>query len=538
MKKRNKWVRMSKVLLLFFSIFIRIYWFKLRKKSEQEWDLLWEKIGGDFRKTLFELEGLLIKVGQILSIRTDLLPHSFIKQIQDLTDKVPPSEWKEIKAVIEGEWGCELNKNLHSIEKASIASASIGEVYQAVLNNGEKVAIKVQRPQIQSIVSIDFRTLGIIIWFADRFVPVPKGFINFKVLYKELKHVIEQELDFQKEMKSLLFFKERFKTDDDVKIPHVYSDLCTSKIIVMEWVEGIRLTNDKALESLELSREELAQRILKVFLPQWLEPGIFHADPHPGNILITKDGQVILLDFGMVGEITKKDASYFQSLIGSLLAKDYSKAVECLSQLGFLHPQADFRTMEKLLAELVSFDTAALKETDLIQLKMEMNDMIQALPIQVPTRFVFLGRSVVTIEGILRQVAPEAEILELGRPVFMRWLQKQGNSKWTFLWQWAQSQPVFKVVHSVNEFLRLPQKLESIKEKEQRRHFQFVIFENNKKQFFQLLLIGLIGFCLGLYSGQSVLWQFSTAIGFISIIGYFICSFKQKKWMKYMQERK
>ncbi|MFD2212677.1 ABC1 kinase family protein [Metabacillus endolithicus] len=538
MKIRNKWVRMSKVLLLFFSIFIRIYWFKLRQRSEQEWDLLWEKIGGDFRKTLFELEGLLIKVGQILSIRTDLLPHSFIKQIQDLTDKVPPSEWKEIKAVIEGEWGCELNKNLHSIEKASIASASIGEVYQAVLNNGEKVAIKVQRPQIQSIVSIDFRTLGIIIWFADRFVPVPKGFINFQVLYKELKHVIEQELDFQKEMNSLLFFKERFKEYDDVKIPHVYSDLCTSKIIVMEWVEGVRLTNDKALETLELSREKLAQRLLKIFLPQWLEPGIFHADPHPGNILIAKDGQVILLDFGMVGEITKKDASYFQSLIGSLLAKDYSKAVECLSQLGFLHPQADFRTMEKLLAELVSFDTATLKETDLIQLKMEMNDMIQALPIQVPTRFIFLGRSVVTIEGILRQVAPEAEILELGRPVFMRWLQKQGNSKWTFLWQWAQSQPVFKVVHSVNEFLRLPQKLESIKEKEQRRHFQFVIFENNKKQFFLLLLIGLIGFCLGLYSGQSVIWQLSTAIGFISIIGYFICSFKQKKWMKYMQERK
>ncbi|UPG63399.1 ABC1 kinase family protein [Metabacillus endolithicus] len=437
MKIRNKWVRMSKVLLLFFSIFIRIYWFKLRQRSEQEWDLLWEKIGGDFRKTLFELEGLLIKVGQILSIRTDLLPHSFIKQIQDLTDKVPPSEWKEIKAVIEGEWGCELNKNLHSIEKASIASASIGEVYQAVLNNGEKVAIKVQRPQIQSIVSIDFRTLGIIIWFADRFVPVPKGFINFQVLYKELKHVIEQELDFQKEMNSLLFFKERFKEYDDVKIPHVYSDLCTSKIIVMEWVEGVRLTNDKALETLELSREKLAQRLLKIFLPQWLEPGIFHADPHPGNILIAKDGQVILLDFGMVGEITKKDASYFQSLIGSLLAKDYSKAVECLSQLGFLHPQADFRTMEKLLAELVSFDTATLKETDLIQLKMEMNDMIQALPIQVPTRFIFLGRSVVTIEGILRQVAPEAEILELGRPVFMRWLQKQGNSKWTFLWQWA-----------------------------------------------------------------------------------------------------
>ena len=534
MAVKSKWKRMYKVLALFFSIFIKIYWFKLRKKPESEWDKLWVEIGKEFRKTLFELEGLLIKIGQILSIRSDLLPESFISQIQDLTDKVPPSDWYEIEKQLEHEWGEKLEFYLRSIEKHSIASASIGEVYRGVLKDGTAVAIKVQRPHIQSIIQTDFRTLKIIIWFADHFVPVPKGFIHFNVLFKELKQVIEQELDFQKEMKTLIYFKDRYQSSDIVKIPSVYKDLCTSKILVMEWVEGIRITNDDVIDQLPLSREDLAKRLISVFLPQWLEPGLFHADPHPGNILFSSDGKVILLDFGMVGEISKKDATNFQSLLGSILAKDYAKAVECLYHLEFLHSQDNSRAMEKLMEELVSFDPTQLKETDLLALKLEMNDLIQALPIQVPTRFVFLGRAVVTIEGNIRKLAPEQEILELGKPVFMKWLQTQGSTKWSFLWQWAQSQPLFKMIHSATEFLQFPKKYEIVKETEQRRLFHFTLLENNKKHCFQLVLVGLLGIGIGMTSTQDMIWQISGGLTIISAIGYVVCGYRLKKWMKYM----
>jgi predicted unusual protein kinase regulating ubiquinone biosynthesis (AarF/ABC1/UbiB family) len=529
MRTRNKLVRMSKVLSMAFVIFLQIYWYKIRRKPQAEWDILWGKIGVRYRNTLFELEGLLIKVGQFLSTRADLLPKAFISQIEDLTDKVPPSDWSDIEKILVAE---SLQQQFLSIEKSAIASASIGEVYKGVLKDGTEVAIKVKRPHIDEIVQTDFRVLAIIIWFADHLVPIPKGFINFKVLFKELKEVIERELDYSKELDNILFFQERFKDMNGVKIPSVYPELSTSNVLVMEWVDGVRITD------FESNRKEIAQQLMKVFLPQWLEPGKFHADPHPGNVLVSKEGKIILLDFGMIGEITKKDAAHFQKLIESFLSKNYSKAVESLSQLGFLLPDAETRTMEKLLAEFSSFQPEQLKEMDLIALKMEMNDMIQALPIQVPTRFVFLGRSFVTIEGIIRNLAPEEELMELAKPVFMEWLNKQGNNKWSLVWKWIQSQPVFKLIHSVQEFLDSPQKLADYKEIEQRRQFQFTIYENNKRQLFQLTLLGFIGIVAGIYTEHDLIRDLSIGVSAATLIGYFISSHKQKKWMKYMHDKR
>ncbi|MFC4799610.1 ABC1 kinase family protein [Neobacillus sp. GCM10023253] len=537
MKTRNKLTRTRKLLFMSFIIFLQIYWYKIRRKPKDKWEILWGEIGERFRKTLFELEGLLIKIGQFLSTRADLLPSAFIHQIEDLTDHVPPSNWIEIKEILEKEWGNSLNKNFISIEKTAIASASIGEVYKGVLQDGTEVAIKVKRPNIDSVIQTDFRTLSIIIWFADHFVPMPKGFINFKVLFKELKQVIERELDYSKELDTILFFRERFKDMNVVQIPSVYPELSTPNVLVMEWVEGIKLTDMKGLNLLTESREELAKRLFKVFLPQWLEPGIFHADPHPGNVLISKEGKIILLDFGMVGEISKQDAAYFQGLIQSILSKNYPKAVDCLIHLGFLQPEAESRTIERLLAELIAIQPSQLKEMDIFALKMEMNDLLQALPIQVPTRFVFLGRSFVTIEGIIRNLAPDSELIDLLKPVFIEWLGKQGN-KWSFVWQWIQSQPIFKIFHSVMEFLDAPQKLELLKEIEQRRQFQFTIYENHKKQLFQLTLIGFTGIVVGIYTVSSFIWQISCGVTVVSFVGYFICSYKQRKWMKYMHEKR
>ncbi|MGM0870433.1 MAG: ABC1 kinase family protein [Bacillota bacterium] len=238
MKARSKWLRMYKVFSLALLIILQIYCYKWTRKSEAEWEKLWSGIGNRFRTTLFELEGLLIKIGQFISIRSDLLPKAFIQELLDLTDKVPPSEWSKIQRILNEEWGSELSKKVVAIEKEAIASASIGEVYKGALQDGSIVAIKVQRPNIQSIVHTDFRTLSILVWFADRFVPIPKGFIHLKVLFQELKQVIERELDFTKEMDTLLYFKERFKDSEMVKIPDMHPELCTSKVLVMEWVEG------------------------------------------------------------------------------------------------------------------------------------------------------------------------------------------------------------------------------------------------------------------------------------------------------------
>lgn len=535
MNKNSKFLRMYKVLSLAFAIIVQIYWYKWTRKSEAEWERLWESIGKRFRKTLFELEGLLIKVGQFISIRSDLLPHSFIKEIQDLTDKVPSSEWHEIQRLLEEEWGTEVSKKILSIEKKAVASASIGEVYKGILRGGSAVAIKIQRPEIQSIVQTDFRTLKILIWFVDHFVPIPKGFINLKVLFKELKQVIERELDFSKEKETLLYFRERYKESEIVKIPSVFPELCTQKVLVMEWVEGKRLTDVEAIQ--EISGEDVARRLLKIFLPQWLEPGIFHADPHPGNVLLSEEGQIILLDFGMAGELSKKDAVAFQELIETFLAKNYSKTVEVLSRLGFLLPEADTKTVEKLLSEWMSIDLAQLKEMDLIKLKLEINDLIAALPIQVPTRFVFLGRSFITVEGIIRSLVPEEELMQLASSVFKEWLSSH-DSKWSFYWKVIRSQPFFKIFHSAIEFLDAPRKIEQLKEIEQRRSFQFAIYESRKKQLFQLIILGFIGAGAGYYLDKDPILLVSAVVSGLAAVGYMMTSYKLRKWLKYMPEKR
>jgi predicted unusual protein kinase regulating ubiquinone biosynthesis (AarF/ABC1/UbiB family) len=522
---------MWKVVSFALSVLVRVYWYRIRKKPATEKEELWGRIGKQFRETLFELEGLLIKVGQFLSIRADLLPNGFIKQIEDLVDQVPPSPWEEIKKVLEREWDSPVEDKLVSIDSKAVASASIGEVYRGILKDGTDVAIKVQRPTIQSIVSTDFRSLSIIIWFVHHFAPVPKGFINFKMLYQELKQVIERELDFHKELETANHFRHRFQSFEGLNIPRVYSELSTSQVLVMEWVDAVRITDVNFLDQQKINREELAERLFCAFLPQWLEAGIFHADPHAGNVLIKADGTLVLLDFGMVGEISKKDASNFQGLLEAILLKNYAKATEVLVELGFLLPDANTKAVEMLLAEALTFNLADFKDMDIFAVKKEMNDIVKSLPIQVPTRFIFLGRSFVTVEGILRTLCPTKESIKIMEPAFKDWLNQSHTNKWKLILKWIQTQPVFQIFHSISDLVQVPGQYLEMKETQQQREFVFTIYENQKKQVFVLGVLGLVGVFSGIYLDFRWIWEGSVVLIGGSLIGYIICSSKQRKWI-------
>jgi predicted unusual protein kinase regulating ubiquinone biosynthesis (AarF/ABC1/UbiB family) len=532
MNNNRKWLRMWKILSFALSVLIRVYWYRILKKSEVERDKLWGEIGKEFRQTLFELEGLLIKIGQFLSIRADLLPGSFVNQIQDLVDNVPPSQWEDIKKVLEREWDEQIEDVMLSFDSKAVASASIGEVYRGHLKDGTEVAVKVQRPTIKSIIRTDFQSLAIIIWVAQHLAPVPKGFINFKLLFQELKTVVERELDFKKEMEAINYFRHRFAKFNRLEIPKVYPDLCTTQVLVMEWVEAVRITDVDFLEEFHIDREELSHRLFRVFIPQWLEAGVFHADPHAGNILVKADGTLILLDFGMVGEISKKDAANFQSLFEAILIKNYAAATEVLIDLGFLLPEANSKTIERMLKEAFSFDLNQLKEMDLFKVKKELTDMIKALPIQVPTRFIFLGRSFVTIEGMLHTINPNQEFLELAKPPFIEWLNQSNQNKWKLALKWVNSQPIFKIFHSINDLLETPKSIIASQQMQQQREFYFSIYENQKKQMFSLVILSLIGIFSGLYLKQPVIWHISSGIGGVSLIYYVVCSVKQRRWLK------
>ncbi|PFG07343.1 putative unusual protein kinase regulating ubiquinone biosynthesis (AarF/ABC1/UbiB family) [Bacillus sp. es.034] len=532
MKSENKLWRMWKVLSLALSIVVRVYWYRLRGKSQWEKEKLWEQIGKEFKETLFELNGVLIKVGQLLSIREDLLPKGFINQIQDLVDHVPPSPWEKIESVLEREWDATVTTKVKSIDQEAIASASIGEVYKATLLDGTQAAIKVQRPEIPSLVKTDFRTLSIIIWFARHFAPMPKGFINFKMLYRELKQVIEQELDFSKEMNTAITFKQRFKDHANVKIPTMYPELCTDKVLVMEWVDGVRLNDRKAIELYGLNGQKLAQELFRLFLPQWLEPGFFHADPHAGNILLQPDGTFVLLDYGMIGEISKRDSAHFQDLLEGVLLKNFRKASEALAELGFLLPDASPKTIEPVLKEFVTLDMEQFKQMDLISVKKEINEMVKSLPVQVPTRFIFLGRSFATIEGLVHTLSPNEETLDVVKPAFMDWVKDGNTNKWELLMKWISAQPLFQTVQKVRQLLDIPEKALEQKDHHQLNGFQFKLFESQKKQAFVLLLAGCIGGFTGLALGMELIWQGGFALAGFGVAGYWVIATRQRKWLK------
>ncbi|WP_244886946.1 ABC1 kinase family protein [Rossellomorea vietnamensis] len=532
MKSENKLWRMWKVLSLALSIVVRVYWYRLRGKSQWEKEKLWEQIGKEFKETLFELNGVLIKVGQLLSIREDLLPKGFINQIQDLVDHVPPSPWEKIESVLEREWGGPVSSMVLNIDQEAIASASIGEVYKATLLDGTQAAIKVQRPEIPSLVKTDFRTLSIIIWFARHFAPMPKGFINFKMLYKELKQVIEQELDFSKEMSTAISFKQRFKGHANVKIPTMYPELCTDKVLVMEWVDGVRLNDRKAIGLYGLNGQKLAQELFRLFLPQWLEPGIFHADPHAGNILLQSDGTFVLLDYGMIGEISKRDSAHFQNLLEGVLLKNFRKASEALAELGFLLPDASPKTIEPVLKEFVTLDMEQFKQMDLISVKKEINEMVKSLPVQVPTRFIFLGRSFATIEGLVHTLSPDEETLDVVKPAFMDWVKDGNTNKWELLMKWVSAQPLFQTVQKVRQLLDIPEKALEQQEHHQLNEFQFKIFEGQKKQAYVIILAGCLGGFSGLAFDMEVVWKGSFALAGFGVAGYWMIATRQRNWLK------
>lgn len=526
--KRNKWYRIVTVVWMMLGFFIQIFWYQKRNKTETEWDFLWKKIGQKYKQKMYELEGLLIKVGQLLSVRRDLLPESFIEEIKDLVDQVPPSSWEEVQMVLEAEWGGSYDERLKLIEKSPIASASIGEVYKAELNNGTTVVIKIQRPSIERIIKADFQALAIITWCAKVFSPAARKMVNFNQLYREIRQVIERELDFQQEMHTAIAFKQRFQQLDDVYIPAVFPEHCTAKVLVMEWVEASHITDPPV----ELDRKELSRKLLRIFLPQWLEEGKFHADPHAGNVLVNAAGQIVLLDFGMVGDITKQDAKSLQQLIEGIIVKDYTKAIQIFAKLGFLLPSADLKEMEQLLTEVLMIDISEFKKMDMLTMQKEINEVVRAHPIQVPTRFIFLGRSVATVQGIIQSLCPNEDILELGKPVFLEWLEGSGSNKWKVLSQGLFALPFVKTVQEIPDLLQEPRKMREWKIEEQRRSFLFKRYESAKKYAFILGLFNALFAYIGILARHTFLIQLSFSFLAAAALWYVFGTWRQWKWMK------
>lgn len=408
----------------------KIFWFQRLNRiwdqeTESKWESLLKEMATEYRRRAVYLGGLLIKFGQFLSSRGDLLPSSFIRELEGLVDRVQPVPFSYSKAIIEEDWQQSLETNIASIEEEPVASASIGEVYKAYLYDGTPVAVKVQRYRVREIFQTDFKALRVVFWMFNRFTLFGKK-ADLPSLYKEVVAVMSDELDFTRELENGNYFRKRFEAHDNVYIPEYFTDLSTDRVLVMEWTEGSRVTDVSFLKRHNIDREALARTLFDLCVEQFVNAGMFHADPHSGNIMVKEDGTLIILDFGMVGKVKREDVDTIRSMIEGFIMDDYDRVVDSLRDMNFLLDGADTEAMKKVMRRLVSMylseDMSKMDATVVNEILDDLQDFVKDQPIQLPADYAFLGRAMSMILGVLTVLYPQMDVVAWGKPVINEWM--------------------------------------------------------------------------------------------------------------------
>ena len=378
-----------------------------------------------FRQTAIKLGVLMIKLGQFLSSRADLLPERALAVLADLQDEVPPEPFDHVVSVIESELGQPVEKLFSVLERKCAASASLGQVHKAVLaRTGETVAVKVQRPHVDQLVNMDLSTLKFVIWVIMRFIDT-SDFIDLMGVYREFKRTVYEEIDYVTEAANGERFRNMFSNDPTVYIPRIYEEYVTRRVLVLEWIDGIKINDYAALDSAGINRLEVAERTVQSYFYQFFEEGFFHADPHPGNIFVKRgvsaDGPVIaFVDFGMVGSITKYMKKALRDVFLGFVARDAHMLVSALVKLGFIGEGANLAAIERglsmVMEQYYGMKLGELRRLDFSEVAQEIEDLLYGQPFHVPAQFAFTGRAVSTLVGVSTGLAPDFNFIDVATP--------------------------------------------------------------------------------------------------------------------------
>lgn len=525
--KRIALFRIWIIVTMFARFIIRLYAFSRKQQqgvaTTEEYEALMLKLAREYKRNALRLEGLLIKLGQFLSIRADLLPPAVLNELSELVDRVPTSGWDKSRAILEAEWGVPYTQVVKDVGIDAVASASIGEVYGAtLLENGKRVAIKIQRPNIEKIIRTDFRAMRIVTSMLKR-TSLAKS-TDLDSLYRQMIFVIGDELNFQTELKNALYFKAKYADNRDVYIPDYHEHLCTNRVLTMDWVDARRITDLAFLKENEIDRSALAERLFTLAAEQLLFGGQFHADPHPGNVQIRADGTIILLDFGMVGQTTSQDMATIRNILQAFISLDYDSIVDGLEDLRFLLPTANKQNIRQALEKAVTFyletdiDTV---DTRLIEkVLQDIQLLVKNEPIQLPAEFAFFGRAASTLLGILQILDPKIDLFTLGKPIVIEWLEEDGTT--------LQNRYVKTGINYAKKLLNVPPLLDNyLKEPTRKRLSEQAMFQRSleskellHRQTFNaiVILLGLLVGLLGYIRPDE--WLFWSG-GVVSVLAYF-----------------
>ena len=370
----------------------------------------------ELRTTLEDLGPTYVKIGQIMSSRTDLLPESYCKELETLRQNVKELDPQIARAVIESETGKKIDEIYREFRDEPIGSASIGQVHYGVLLDGTKVVTKVQRPLIAEMMQKDFELLKKLAPLLDGGSDENKDSeaMSFAAIINEFEKVTWEELDFRVEAANTKFFRDVILTDGTATCPLVIDELTTERIFTMTFVEGCSVSKKEKLAEQGTDPMKVGREILESYLHQVFDAGIFHADPHQGNIMVS-GGKVHWIDFGMIGEITEADITALENIVVGLLRSDTDAMADGVMAIGTSGAGCDRNKLKDDL-ELFSakyMNVSSLSDIDFSALLGEVCDLADRHHITMPGRFTMLVRSFLTIEGVMEQLCPELDLFEV-----------------------------------------------------------------------------------------------------------------------------
>jgi ubiquinone biosynthesis protein len=367
-----------------------------------------------FRQLLGELGPTFTKLGQLLSTRPDLLPAHWVDELESLQDDCPPLPAAEIRREIERGLGRPVKELFATLDEEPLASASIAQVHLATTHRGERVVVKVQRPAIRDRVESDLALLYYLATMLEAVIEetgvhTPSGIIE------EFDRTVHEELDFTNEARNATEMREAARGREFLVIPRVHEELSSSTVLTLDYVEGTKISEVTAAAGFDL--EQVARNIIEAAFRQLFEDGLFHGDPHPGNILVLPGNRIALLDFGLVGRLSRVQQGALVTLIVAVALRDPESVARVINRIGVpdVHtPIADFRDdIGRILDRYVGLKLDEIRTTTLLR---DLLDLAIRHRIRIPKEYAVLAKASITIEGIIRRLYPKLDVLEVGLP--------------------------------------------------------------------------------------------------------------------------
>lgn len=464
--------------LIFWEIILRRVGFKESVRRTRSQRL--QKIAQDYRHLAVQLGGVLIKVGQFLSARADVLPEEITSELSGLQDEVPPEDFNAIRQLIVAELGGTLGEKFAEFDETPLAAASLGQVHRARLfanqeqENGGwlQVVVKIQRPDIEQVIATDLAALRTVGSWSMRYEPIRRR-ADVPALLAEFSRILYEEIDYLAEGRNAETFAENFKDKPGVKIPGVVWSHTTRRVLTLEDVYAIKITDYDQINQAGIPLDKVAERVFDIYLYQIFENGFFHADPHPGNLFVeplhaSEDGeitwQLTFVDFGMVGHVPPGTRAGLRELAIGLATKDAGRMVKAYQMLNVLLPSADLDLIAQADAKVFDrFWGKSMEELreipyeEMHEFAKEFRELVYAMPFQVPQDIVFLLRTVAILSGICTGLYPNFNFWESLTPYASQLLAEEGESRFDFLLAEAGA--------LLQTLLALPRKLESALEK-------------------------------------------------------------------------